>query len=354
MRYDRPGLLLMWHGDFPDGFLDTEQHMALYRKCLFAKDVLESQAFYDTHHFDDDIARAGLHIAYHLLSRLKPGHLELSFLSMRSPGIRQAIYRTASRGAARIICTGAAGLMLPGHGTSESIPAELKKVFMDNPALDLVIAGPALDGEDVARLTRQSLEFTLYGRACKGKLPGRSFMCLEELGIVLVCCHDFFTGKSAAVTKLAGTSSQLSEMSREACEGKEYDMGGFLGTAGSKLSGAGFHAVESGFMDFALPDVREAARRLLDAGCTHIVAAGMPALLHRHPYSCGGPSESVERLKKEMPGTSIVYVKPDPEPIAPYLADVIMSRVLEADEQGTSLKDMLRSPSSSSSGKRWS
>jgi hypothetical protein len=48
-----------------------------------------------------------------------------------------------------------------------------------------------------------------------------------------------------------------------------------------------------------------------------------------------------------MPETSIVYIKPDPEPIAPYLADVIMSRVLEADENGIRLKDMLRNPRSS-------
>lgn len=351
MRNDRPGLLLMWHGEFPDSFPETEKHMALYQKCLFAKDVLESQAFYDTHQFDDDIARAGLHIAYHLLSRLKPGHLELSFLSMRSPGIRQAIYRAVSRGTGRIICTGAAGLMLPCHGASESIPAELIKVLRDNPALDLVIANPAIDGEDVARLTQQSLEFTLRGRAGRWKIPERSFRCLEELGIVLVCCHDFSMVKAPAVTELTGASLQLSEMSREAYGGKECDMGGLLRSAQSKLLKAGFHAVESGFMDFAFPDVGEAAGRLLDAGCTHIVLAGMPALLHRHPYSCGGPSESVDRLKKEMPDTSIVYVKPDPSPIAPYLADVIMSRVLEADEKGTVLKDVLRNPSSSFSGK---
>jgi sirohydrochlorin ferrochelatase len=347
MHYDRPGLLLMWHGDFPDGFLVPEKHMAIYQKCLFARDVIESQAFYDTHHFDDDIAQAGLHIVYHLLSRLKPGHLELSFLSMRSPGIRQAIYRATSRGAGRIICTGAAGLMLPGHGASESIPAELKKVLRDNPALDLVIASPALDGDDVARLIQQSLEFTLHGRTGRWKMPERSFRCLEDLGIVLVCCHDFSTGRPTAVTKLADPASQLSEMSREACGGKESDMSGLLHTARAGLMKTGFHAVESGFMDFALPDVGEAARRLLDAGCTHIVAAGMPALLHRHPYSFGGPSESIERLKKAMPETSIVYIKPDPEPIAPYLADVIMSRVLEADENGIRLKDMLRNPRSS-------
>ncbi|BAI61086.1 hypothetical protein MCP_1014 [Methanocella paludicola SANAE] len=352
MRNDRPGLLLMWHGDFPEGFLGTEEHMALYKKCLFARDVLESRDFYDTRQFDDDIALAGLHIAYHLLSRMKPGHLELSYLSMRSPGIRQSIYRTASRGASRIICAGAAGLMLPGHGASEGIPAELKKVLRDNPALDLVIASPTLEGEDVARLTQQSLEFTLQGRAGRWKIPERSFRCLEDLGIILVCCHDFSAGKSAAVTDLAGVSSRLSEMSRKAYGEKECDMGGLLRPAGHKLKKAGFHAVESGFMDFALPDIHEAAGRLLDTGCTHIVAAGMPALLHRHPYSCGGPSEAIERLKKAMPDTSIVYVKPDPEPIGPYLADVVMSRVLDANESGIALKDLLRNTSSSFSGKR--
>lgn len=344
MCYDRPGLLLMWHGDFPEGFLDSERHMALYRKCLLARDALQNQAFYDKPHFEDDLARAGLYIAYHLLSRLKPDHLELSYLSLRSPGIRQAIYRTASRGARRIICAGAAGLMLPGHGATESLPAELTKVIRDNPALDLVIAGPALDGDDIARIVRQSLESTFHGLEGKWKMPERSFRCMEEKGIVLVCCHDHVSvpGSEAAAGNLAGVSSQLSETSKEAYGSGECAIGGLLRSAGPELAKAGFHAVESGFMDFALPDVSEAAGRLLDAGCTHIVAAGVPALLHRHPYSCGGPSESVELLKKEMPETSIVYVKPDPEPIAPYLADVVMSRVLEADESGATLKDTLR------------
>jgi hypothetical protein len=167
---------------------------------------------------------------------------------------------------------------------------------------------------------------------------------MEEKGVVMVCCHDYVSvpENTSAVRNLASASSELSEMSREASVNGECAMGGLLRSAGSKLAKAGFHAVESGFMDFALPDVSEAANRLLDAGCTHIVALGVPALLHRHPYSSGGPSESVERLEKELPGTNIVYVKPDPAPIAPYLADIVMSRVLEADENGATLKDMLR------------
>ena len=114
------------------------------------------------------------------------------------------------------------------------------------------------------------------------------------------------------------------------------------GAAGERLLAAGLPAVESGFMDFALPDVAEAANRLLGAGCTHIVAAGVPALLHRHPYSFMGPSAAVELLRKKLPSTDIVYVQPDPEPIAPYLADVITSGVLEADENGQSLAKTLR------------
>ena len=103
----------------------------------------------------------------------------------------------------------------------------------------------------------------------------------------------------AASRDLASASSRLSEMSKAAyASGGECAMGGLLRSAGPRLERSGFYAVESGYMDFALPDVGEAAGRLIDAGCTHIVALGMPALLHRHPYSCGGPSDSVERLKQ--------------------------------------------------------
>jgi sirohydrochlorin ferrochelatase len=345
MAYDRPGLLLLWHGDFPGGFLEAERHMALYQKCLFARDMLESQIFYDHPRFDDDYARAGLLIARHLLSRMKPGHLELSYLGLRHPGIRQAIYRAASRGAGRIVCTGAAGLMLPGHGALESLPAEMKKVVRDNPAIQLLIAEPRLTDRDVAEIVKQSLDYSFRGREGRWQVTQRAFRCLEDTGVVLVCDHDIaaIRGRGGAIERLSSISEKLSEMSREACASNDgCAMGRILRPAESQLKKAGFHAVESGFMDFAQPGVSGAARRLLDAGCTHIVAAGVTALLHRHPYSGGGPDASVDQLKKELPDTSIVYVKPDPRPIAPYLADVVMSGVLDADAHGTPLNLALR------------
>ena len=341
----RPGLLLLWHGDFPEGFLDSAVHRALYQKCLSAREALQSYALSDRPNFEDDYARAGLFISYHLLSRLKPEHLELSHLGLRSPGLRQSIYRTAARGARRIICSGAAGLMLPGHGPSDRLPDELHKVIRDNPALDLVMASPALDGEDIARIVRQSLEFSFRGTQGRWKMAERSFRCLEDRGIVLVSGHDHaaLPGTPAAVEALSGIYRRMSEMSKKAyADAGDSAMGGIVRQAGERLLAAGLPAVESGFMDFALPDVAEAAGRLLDAGCTHIVAAGVPALLHRHPYSFMGPSAAVELLGKKLPGTDIVYVQPDPEPIAPYLADVIMSGVLEADENGQSLAMTLR------------
>ncbi|HTY89848.1 MAG TPA: hypothetical protein VMC84_01600 [Methanocella sp.] len=342
---DRPGLLLLWHGDFPDGFLDSEKNMVLFQQCLLARDILQSQSFYDKPRFDDDYALAGLHIAYHLLSRMKPDHLELSYLSLRSPGIRQAVYRTAARGARRIICAGASGLMLPGYGADKILPLELNKVFRDNPALDLLATEPAIDSVDIVRIVQQSLAYTFHGQAGKWKMPGRSFRSMEERGIVLVCAHDpaSVSGSIAALNNFARASSEISKLSREACMGGCCPaIGGLLRQAEAQLRAGGFHAVESGFIDFALPDVSEAARRLVDAGCTHIIVTGATALLHRHPYSCGGPAESVERLKNELPDANIVYVKPDPGPIAPYLADVVMSSVLDSDENGRSLISTLR------------
>lgn len=345
MSNGRPGLLLMWHGDFPDDFLSSERHMALYQKCLRSLGLLHDQACYSEPSFDDEYARMGLFIAYHLLSRMKPDHLELSYLSLRSPGVRQAIYRTASRGSQRIICVGAAGLMMPGHGAVESLPAELKKVMKDNPALDLFVSQPGLEAGDIAALVRQSLEFAFNGLEGRGKMPGRSFRSLEGTGVVLVCSHDHMPAHVdlGALEQLTSGSSMLSDMSKEAfASGGRCDATELIRSVASTLNIGGFHAVESGFMDFALPDIEEAGRRLLDAGCSHIVAAGMPSLLHRHPYSIGGPSDSAERLQKALPDTNIIYVKPDPAPISPYIADILMSKVLDIEQSGISLKELLR------------
>jgi sirohydrochlorin cobaltochelatase len=193
-------------------------------------------------------------------------------------------------------------------------------------------------------LVRKSLEYAFKG-SCGGDRQRSPGAGLEDAGIVLICSHDYdaISGNPGASGDFSSFSARLSDMSKAA-----YMAGGrsasteLMRAAASSIGG--FHAVEAGFMDFALPDVVEAASRLVDAGSTHIVASGAPSLLHRHPYSLSGPSRAIERLRRALPDTSIVYVKPDPEPIAGSIADMLMARVIEAERSGTSLKWARRGP----------
>jgi len=343
-RYDRPGLLLMCHGDFPDDFFAAEEHMALYQKCLRELDRLRDDAYFYRPFPDDEVTRMGRCVAARVSAGLGLDNLELSYLSLKSPGVRQAVYKAATRGPGKIICAGAAGLMMPGHGVSESMPSELKGVILDNPALDLTLAPSDIEVSDIAMLIRRSLECAFTGSSVAGDAPRRPDAGLEDAAVVLVCSPDYDAAgriSPGAAGRFFSASALLSGMSKAA-----HGAGGRSGSTEAMHAVAscigGFHAVEAGFMDFALPGVGEAAARLLDAGCTHIFATGVPSLLHRHPYSLSGPFGAVERLRRSLPDTGIIYVKPDPEPIAEGVAGILMARVLEAEKSGTSLKGMLR------------
>ncbi len=336
----------MCHGEFPDDFLANEQHAALYNKCLFGLDLLCDSGNYRGQPGEGLFTTMGLSIAYHLSSALKMNHLELSYLRLKTPGIRQAIYRTASRGSHKIICVGASGLMIPGHGFDRHLPAEIKKVMRDNPALDLTLAQPGINTKDAARLVQLSLEHAFNGPPAMDAEPAHQAECLEDTGVVLICAHDHdaINGMNSYTgNKYASLASMLSEQSKSAYrEGGISASSSYMNDVASSLKEYGLPAVESGFMDFAIPGIEEAARKLIDSGATHIIAAGMPSLLHNHPFSVTGPSEAMERLRHAFPDTNIVYVKPDPVPIAQDIASLLMKKVLDAEVNGTSFRGCLR------------
>jgi hypothetical protein len=343
-RYDRPGLLLMCHGDFPDDFFTVAEHKALYQKCLYELDLLHDNVHYHKPSADDEFTLMGQQVAAHISAGLGLDNLELSYLSLKSPGVRQAVYKAALKGPGKIICAGAAGLMVPGHGVSESLSSGLKGIIRDNPALDLTLAPSGIEAGEIAMLIRRSLEHAFNGSLGTGEPRRSAGAGLEDAAVVLISSPDYDAANRASpgtASYFSNVFAMLSEMSKEAhMAGGRSGLTELMGVAASSIEG--FHAVEAGFMDFALPGINEAAARLIDAGSTHIVATGVPSLLHKHPYSLSGPSEAVERLRKALPDTGIIYIKPDPEPIASSIADILMARVLEAERSGTSFKGMLR------------
>lgn len=115
----------------------------------------------------------GKHVAAYISAGMKLNDLELSYLGLKSPGVRRAVYRAASKGPGKIVCAGAAGLIVPGHGVSERLPAELKSIIRDNPALDLVVAPSGIEAGEIAMLVKSRiLEAERSGTSLKGMLRG--------------------------------------------------------------------------------------------------------------------------------------------------------------------------------------
>lgn len=343
---NKPGLLLMCHGDFPDGFLDHAENFGIYKKCLSAMDRLRDNLYYgNSPARSDELSLMGMHLASSLSRSIKLNHVELSYLSFKSPGIRQAIYRAASNGSHTIVCMGAAGLMVPDQGASQFIQSELKKVIWDNPALDLIYVPSGIAASDASAMIRRSVWHAFNGASGQIDQPGRQHE-RESTGVVLVCVADDAVRLSAdtsAAGKFAIAASLLSERSRAF-----YEMGGssnavdFMHDVASDIKGHGFHAVEAGFIDFAQPTMEEAAQKLLDSGASHIIAVALPSLLHKHPFSLIGPSIAIDRLKQQMPQADLIYVKPDPYPIADSISRLLIDQVMGAELNGTSMKDTLR------------
>ncbi len=90
------------------------------------------------------------------------------------------------------------------------------------------------------------------------------------------------------------------------------------------------YGMSAGFIDFASPGIDEAAMRLAAKGVSHIVATGVPALLHSHPLSVVSPQMAADWLRETVPYADVVYVKPDPGPVAGMLAARLVSKVLDA------------------------
>lgn len=336
MGVKKPGLLLMCHGDFPWNFFSDTYNRKLYDDCFSAM----IRAYEGARSWkDDEFTHLSDQIASTVDKQLDLNGIELSYLSCRRPAVKQAIAQTTAKGSRNIICAGAAGLMAPAHSTSEHLPGEIKRVIWDNPALDIVYAEPCIKVEDAALLTQRSIEYAFGDRWA---VPGTAVdgRVEEDTGVVLVSAHgyDIDTESSHAAEFMRAAAMLSSRSGRWHDAGIGSEAAEFMSGISSKFQSQEFVAVEAGFIDFSSPGIEEAALRLMDRGAGYILAAGMPALLHRHPMSVVSPSMAVEWLQATFPYVDIVYVKPDPAPIADLLGARIASNILDAQRKGERIK----------------
>lgn len=338
MGGNKPGLLLMCHGDFPWNFFTDPRNRKLYEDCLETVGDISESARFHTH--DDEFSRLSSAMAASVADRIELNGVEVSYLGFKRPGVRQAIAHTTAKGSRYIVCAGAAGFMTPCHSTSEHVPGELQKVLRDNPALDVAYAEPCLDAGEAASLIQRSVEHAFGVSRAEPEQPLPIPDRKEDTGVVLVSAPDYdIQPGDRRAAEFARTATMLSNRSfrwHQAGIGSEASE--FMENVSTSLRDRGFSAVEAGFIDFASPGIGDAAMRLVEKGASHIVATGVPALLHRHPLSVVGPQEAVDGLREMIPYADIVYVKPDPEPIAGMLATHLTSKVLAPSKTYRSMK----------------
>jgi len=332
MADNKPGLLLMCHGDFPGNFFTDPRNRRLYEDCFAAMGSIQEDD-------NDRLCNGDLAMFSHSIASSIAGCLngiEVSYPRPVRPDIGQTIASMAAKGSRAIVCMGAAGLMMPGHGTLEHVPGELRMVLQDHPSLDIRYTGPWLDANMAADIVQRSLEYAL-GHCPTDPASSREIAGSDDLSVVLVSTPDYsirtYDDARSEFARIAAMLSNRSGRWHDAGIGSETVY--FMENVSATLQARGFSAIETGFIDFATPGIEDAALRLIDKGASHIVVTGVPALLHRHPLSIISPDEAVKWLRAMIPYASISYLKPEPVFIARMLSGHMVSTVLDAGNNGT-------------------
>lgn len=327
-----PGLLLLCHGDFPEGFLENQENHRLYMDCCAAMESLGDKAGHASPGTAGNELSMLSSAIVSVLSRTMPGTpAELAFLGLKAPGIRKAVYRTVRKGSRTTICIGAGGLMLPGSGASLQIPSALCDIKADNPGMNLIFASHGFNHHTVSDLIMTSIEHGLGGKNTMSRptmeVPS---MIADDVGAVIVSAPDYCNmreGHPEEASKLLGLSRELSLKSKN-WHSLMRDVPDFMTMVSySLLSSGKFSAVEAGYIDFATPGVAEAMQKLQNADPEYIIAVGTPSLLHRHPFSYADTEECIEQACRACPDANIVYIKPDPGPVFGVLADLTAVRL---------------------------
>jgi hypothetical protein len=328
---DRPGLLLMCHGDLPDAAIADPQCRRLYAGCaelyeLMVPEIIAMQGSSIFSGLNEGIAS--------YLSSESDGPVEQASLGFHRPGVRDAMFRLTARGSRSIVCLGGAGLVLPGQGASVYLPEAVRRVVAENAGLDVCCARPGFNPYVMTAMVMASIECALKGR---GVLPGPSWEAPRigsDTGVLVVSAPDPSRAMAACARESAGyitAVKQLSDRVKEkSTENPTTEIARFMSSVAEGLDASGaFCAVRPGYLDFAVPDLEAAADELAKAGAQQILVAGMPVLLSRHPLSWADPSDAIDHLKKKCPA-QLIYVKPDPQSCAKEIAAMLRMNVLEA------------------------
>jgi hypothetical protein len=327
---DRPGLLLLCHGDLSDSAMADATCRRLYAECAEAYALMSSELL--TMPGNDLLAGLNESIASFLSSE-SDGPVEQACLGFHRHGVREAMFRLLARGSRSIVSLGGAGLLLPGQGAAVHLPAAVGQVVADNAGLDVCCALPRANPSVTAGLVMASIERALTGR---GPAPGPSWEAPRiggDTGVLVVSAPDpakalAARGRQSAsyIAAAKRLSDNMQAVSTDSFTGITWHMS----AVAQSLTGSGaFSAVRVGYLDFSAPDAEAAADGLERAGARQIIVSGMPASLNRHPLAWADTSDVIDRLKKKC-AADIIYIKPDPQTCAPEIAAMLRMNVLEA------------------------
>jgi hypothetical protein len=327
---DRPGLLLLCHGDPPEAAMADPEGRRLYTGCAELYELMASEIAVMP---GSDLFSSLNGSIASFLSSESDGPVEQACLGFGRPGVREAMFRLVARGSRSLVCVGGAGLVLPCQGAAVHLPEAVGQVVAENAGLDVSCARPGSNPHVAAALVMASIEGALKG--C-GIPPGPSWETPRiggDTGVIVVSAPDPSKALAACSRQSASyvtAARRLSDYLLAKPTESPTRIEKFMADVAESLEASGaFCAVRTSYLDFATPVIEAAADGLVKAGARQIIAAGMPVLLGRHPFSYADPACAIDRLKKKCPA-DLVYVKPDPQSCAQEIAAMLHMNVLEA------------------------
>lgn len=329
---------MLAYGDFPEGFMEQQEHLRLFTRCLDAYEQLEDLYLLAPEH--DEVSGMSCRIADRLAKRTG-GHVELAYLGLRRPGLREALYHTVSAGSMTTVFVGGAGLIVPGYTSLVQLPYTLRRTAAENAGLDIIYTLPGINVGIAAELIKASVENVLRGCCMPLQPAGEVPAQREDLGVVVVSAPDpgpVLSTSSRAAASYTTAAKALSDASRASAGvqagGITWLMEGVM--AYLRKSGL-FSEVATGYIDFSRPGPEDALRMLEASGCRQVLVTAAPSLLHRHGFSWETPDSVVERLQ-QIAGPDLVYLAPDTSALTGWALPVVETKVAGAEFAGISLK----------------
>lgn len=328
------GIILVQHGDFPFDFKEKQKEMFHFIESMLEKISDETRPLKRR---PDDCYACDMALISSTVKRVGGfSHFEIGYMEFSSPTIEEAVLKLASQGLKKIVLVNSPGVMMRSSHSLLDIPAILKEITVEHPALELIYARPGIPFQPIADLFVKRTDSVL-GKNVKPSPPLRPHVRTEEFGVVMIAHGDvpleYLDSRLGMADKHIGAWSDMVVKwpRNEANDPLSYDTMKLEALIREK---GGYDNFTVGNLEFTSPTLEEALDKVLTSGAKSVFFIGGTGFCDRSSHTMMDIPQAVEKLQKTHPNVRMTYAYPDIGSMCEGFAAVIVDKVYDALEKG--------------------